>query len=37
LPRFWAGPIPRNPMSSAWRSLSRLYVHPASCHELDRC
>jgi hypothetical protein len=32
---YWAGPIPRNPMSSVWKSLSRLYVHPDSCHRLD--
>jgi hypothetical protein len=34
---FWAGPIPRNLMFSAWRSLSRSYVLTASRDGLNNC
>jgi hypothetical protein len=37
LPRFWDGLIPRNQMSSAWRSSSRLYVITAIYARLDSC
>lgn len=34
---FWAGPIPRNLMFSAWRSLSRSYALTASRDGLNNC